>query len=306
MLYAHPRTGLITLTAGVRTTHDRKSIDIVRAIQVGPVQLPPGTAIGGRSWWATTPKFGVQYRGLDNVLFYASYSEGFRSGGFNARASGQAQLNEFRPERAHVIEAGAKSDWFGGRLRVNGSIWQNKWDDVQFIVLENGGTTNKNAGDAKLKGAELEITAKPVPSLTFNGHVGHIDARYTRITPEAAPLTTSGPVSYTPSWTYGLGIQQAIALGAAGQLTARADYSHVGGIAYVALVRKAPAYDLVNARLTWRPAAASPVSISLYALNLFDERYVLSNQDDRAGTTGNYNEIIGPPREVGVEASWRF
>ena len=83
-----------------------------------------------------TPKFAVQYRANDDLLAYASYTEGFKSGGWNARVTDVRDFVDFQPETVKSIELGLKSEWMDDRLRANLTYFQADYDD--FIITEGG------------------------------------------------------------------------------------------------------------------------------------------------------------------------
>ena len=101
-----------------------------------------------------TFRFNATFHATDDVMFYATWSEGFRPGGVNRRGT-------FPPYKADFLtnyEIGWKTEWADNRLRFNGAIFKGDWDDFQFSFLgENGLTNITNAGNAKLEGIEVDV-----------------------------------------------------------------------------------------------------------------------------------------------------
>jgi iron complex outermembrane receptor protein len=102
----------------------------------------------------STHKLNLTYRIDDTKLVYATWSEGFRPGGVNRRGN-------FPPYDADFLtnyEFGWKTTWAGNRMRMNGALFWQDWDDFQFSYLGLNGLTNvTNAGAARIKGIETDI-----------------------------------------------------------------------------------------------------------------------------------------------------
>ena len=109
----------------------------------------------------------------DDVMLYATFSEGFRPGGVNRRGT-------FPPYKADFLtnyEIGWKTSWNGDRLRFNGAIFRGDWDDFQFSFLgENGLTNVTNAGAAKLEGIEVDVQWRATDAFTLFGGLALQDA----------------------------------------------------------------------------------------------------------------------------------
>lgn len=118
------------------------------------------------------PKGGIQWNFDDDKMVYALRSEGFRTGGVN-RSRGNPTL-PFEYERDKLInyEAGAKTQWYDGRLQVNITGYHQIWEDYQLEVTDpsfNFGepfqTVVTNVGDATVDGIDFELTAVPTSGL---------------------------------------------------------------------------------------------------------------------------------------------
>lgn len=112
-------------------------------------------------------KFTATFHATDDAMFYATYSEGFRPGGVNRRGT-------FPPYKADILtnyEVGWKTTWLGNRLRFNGAVYKESWDDFQFSFLgENGLTNVANAeGGADLQGIEMDLQWAVTEGLTLFG-----------------------------------------------------------------------------------------------------------------------------------------
>jgi iron complex outermembrane recepter protein len=113
------------------------------------------------SWTQLTPKIGFSYVFNDDAMMYSSYTEGFRSGGFNGRARSREALGPYDPETVRTIELGLKSDWPRLGLRFNSTLFHSRYEDKQEEFATFIGTSPltviQNASEATLEGAELEL-----------------------------------------------------------------------------------------------------------------------------------------------------
>lgn len=110
------------------------------------------------------PKANVTYKFNDDALVYATFSRGFRPGGINRRGT----LEPYLPDELDNYELGFKTSWADDTLRINGAVYQQNWSNVQFSSLgENGLSVVRNAGNARIRGFEFDVTAVPVQGLTL-------------------------------------------------------------------------------------------------------------------------------------------
>ncbi|TAL28451.1 MAG: TonB-dependent receptor [Phenylobacterium sp.] len=177
-------TDQLTLTAGGRYSWQEK--DFVRRLQRPIATFAATPAVtASEDWSRFTYHLGGNYQINDDAMVYASYSTGFKSGGFNSRAASAATIGPFRPEKARAFEVGLKSDWMENRLRVNVAAFWNKYSDLQVSVFRPAtvGTGEEqvvaNNANERARGVEFEVTALPVDNLTVTASVGYLDADYT-------------------------------------------------------------------------------------------------------------------------------
>jgi iron complex outermembrane receptor protein len=189
----------IKLTAGIRYTDEEKTIGIFdnRAICATTrptclttanlaVNLPAGrqaipTTQRAKIW---TPRFAINYKPNDDMLFFASATRGFKSGGWNARGTAPNLLLPFDPEKVWSYEVGSKTELFDRRLRLNVTGFFLETKDLQtpsaFVDPISGGVTfiTQNFADYQNKGLEVEISAVPFKGLTLYANAGYQDDRY--------------------------------------------------------------------------------------------------------------------------------
>jgi iron complex outermembrane receptor protein len=181
----------VTLTAGARFTDEEKRFDInsnPNPIASG-VLSSEGVAAAGiprRLHTALlTPRFAAQYQLTPDIMFFASTTRGFKSGGWNARGENSASDTAFQPEKIWSEELGMRSTFFDNRLRVNVTSFYAYDEKIQVPaeVLVNGEAVfnTTNPADMEIYGGEFEITALPTPDLTINTAIGVSHAEYTNI-----------------------------------------------------------------------------------------------------------------------------
>lgn len=168
-------TDALTLTVGGRYTRDDKLTE-----QRGNLE-----ADASEDWAEFTPKVGVRYQVNDDAMVYATYAQGYRSGGFNGRVdSFDSATIPYDPEFVDNYEVGFKSEWSGGRLRLNGAIFYMDYTDKQEeIGLRSEGATGQrisvfNAATATMQGLELEVQALVTEGLTVRANFGYLDSEY--------------------------------------------------------------------------------------------------------------------------------
>lgn len=318
-------TEAIELFAGARWTTETKTqsfmsvldnSDGVRSLLPPFIMPAPGASIVALpfstvedTFEAFSPKVGINAEVARGIRLYASYSEGFKSGGFTGRPS-NSQIEAYDPEKVQSYEAGFKTDLFGRRLRLNGAAFHSKYTDIQLLVFNpaNGLFETRNAGDAEINGFELEADARLGARFNVYGGLGYLDAGYTRLSPTVLGITLDTPLPLTPKWTYSLGAQYRIPLGSErGELALRADYNYRGRVSYqleADPLEIQDGYGLLNLRATYA-LPGDALEISVFGTNVTGEDYFTSAQSTLIGT-GTAFASVGDPAEWGVEASLRF
>ena len=257
---------------------------------------------------------GLDYHPAQDILLYAKYSKGYRSGGFNIRGTTSGALLPFSPESAKTAEIGLKSELLDRRLRVNLAAYHTDYRNIQLnsiIAAPPPALTTStvvNAGEQKVKGVEWETTLR-LGALTLNTSGAYTDAKFTKILPSvpATDVTLASMVVGTPKWMAAVSADYAIEMDA-DTLTLHAGYDWRDDTAFanvpprvIGNVQKA--YGLLNARATY--AMKSGLEFSVWGANLADKKYLI-------GTTDQYNSLgylpgfPGEPRTYGVGARYNF
>jgi iron complex outermembrane receptor protein len=198
-------TDNLDITAGVRYTKDEKEFGRrVKFNDFGMAfafteeskidengNLDPNGTVGyyyqDESWSETTPRVVVDYRLTDDLMFYASWAEGYKAGGFNS-AGERNDDPAFDPEEVTNVEFGIKSSWLDDTLRVNAAYFDYEYDNLQaleFIPGEciDGATTGQYqfvTSDVEGDGFELSANWLALNSLELWVNTGTVDAEYVR------------------------------------------------------------------------------------------------------------------------------
>ncbi|MCP3730582.1 TonB-dependent receptor [Sphingomonas sp. MG17] len=127
------------------------------------------------------PAVTVEFRPARGMLLFASYKEGFKSGGYDLDAFAPTPSGDiaFEPEKVQSFEAGAKIDFLDGRARFNVTAFRADYDDLQVSVYNGvAGVETKNAATSRSQGVEVEAQFAPVRGLVLSGSVNYLDAKY--------------------------------------------------------------------------------------------------------------------------------
>lgn len=156
----------------------------------GEVISPVGCAINRRdSFSGVSYTAGLDYKVTDDILIYAKTAKGFRSGGQNLRAPNASAFLPFQPEIAYSYEIGFKSEFFDRRVRLNMAAYTTDVNNIQRTTLISvppippstvAGTATilSNAGKARFRGVEAELTALVFPGFTISASGALVDPKY--------------------------------------------------------------------------------------------------------------------------------
>lgn len=304
-------TSALTLELGGRFTHEKKRFTQVATRIYSGAPLLAGTPSYTleRSWDAFTPRVSLSWKARPNLLTYASFSQGFRSGGFNGRPTSLEEVGSYNPERLDAYEIGMKGQ-FGRAVTLNLAAFRNEYRDQQLLISTVSAFTGlpvvrtENAGRSRIQGLEAELTVRPVPAFTVNAGLGLLDAKYLRYVSVINGVPTdvsSRKPKQAPDVTFTAGAQYTAPLGGDMDATFRVD-----GIfrseAFIEVenteLLKAPDHWMLNASvalgLPW-----SGASLKLSGENLTDRRVVQAGYDARS-SFGFVEAFYNPPRRFFV------
>jgi iron complex outermembrane recepter protein len=179
---------------------------------------------------STTGRIGLQFDVRDDFMTYAQFSSGYKTGGFAIGACNEG----FEPEELDAWELGFKSTWLERRLRLNAAAFHYDYTNLQVeqVVLP---TVIVNNAQARVHGAELELTALPAPAWELSFNATLLDARYTEFVNAdnteavigAQDQDLSGNyLNRSPKFAGGLALQYRETLDRFGALSLRAEARH--------------------------------------------------------------------------------
>ena len=145
-----------------------------------PVAVPIPLRQQAKVW---TPRFAVNIKPTDDVLLFVSATKGFKSGGWNARATTAQGVLPFGRETVWSYEAGVKAELFDRRLRANISVYQADVTDLQILSAGVSATgalafSTRNFADYRNRGVEAEFTIVPVKGLNLFANIGYQNDKY--------------------------------------------------------------------------------------------------------------------------------
>ncbi|MYF10608.1 MAG: TonB-dependent receptor [Gammaproteobacteria bacterium] len=137
---------------------------------------------GKESWTEFTPRVSLDYAFSDDDMVYASWSRGFRSGGFNGRATTPSSIGPYDPEQVDSFEIGLRSMSFDDRLVFNATLFRAIYKDKhESEIYQFGAATEtvvNNAAKATINGLEIESQLAITEKVQLRATVGMIDGKY--------------------------------------------------------------------------------------------------------------------------------
>lgn len=305
-------TDRLKLTGGLRYTWDSRTLD-----QSAPAAQQRFLSRDFRKFnWSAT----VDYQLNDDLLAFAKVSTGYKSGGFNARSVDSG----FLPETVTAYEIGFKSDLLDRRLRINGSIFYNRQDDLQVQQFRAGSggaqSITTNAGKADFKGVELEVSAVPVDGLMLYANGSYIDRNYKKfivrdpVSNDLVDIADRAKFNYTASTTAAAGAEYKFPPFSFGRLSVRADYNYQSKRYFNVSELGTPHYrdivaggrGLLDARIALSDIrmGGGELTVALFGKNITDKKYRVSGID--FGSLGFAGNSYGDPMTWGIDAKVAF
>ena len=320
----------LTVRAGLRYTLDDKENRTIGTLTDDAVPGIPFQIIfenydveAEASFDALTPRIVVEWRpssGLD-LMTYASWSEGFKSGGFDSKVSRASEADRpIREETASNFELGIKSRWLNESLQLNAAVFSTDFHDLQRITLlfdaisgAFDGLRVKNAARASISGAELEAAWAPDERLLFNLAYGYLDARFDEFlagTIQGFDIRRDGNrIPHSPWHSVNLAASYGIELSGGASLALNLDYgwenhswtnsdNAPGRPERLASFQKA--YGVANASLSWT-SPGELWKLTAWGKNLTDTLYA----DQRTSFAGASWAHYSPPRTYGLSIQFQ-
>lgn len=308
------------LTGGARYTHDKRTItgstDLVGTSNPGDntviLNLAPRTTYPSFSEGKPTWRVTLAHNFTPDIMVYASYNRGFKSGNFNTTAP---FAPPFRSETIDAFEVGFKAEAFDRRLRLNGAGFMYKYKNLQLTKLSGSSLFITNATSADVKGIDIDGELVATDWLRFRFGAALLDAKFNEFTGAQFSVRnpngttsilqggtlTGNDLTRSPHTTLNFGAFASYPL-AGGKLNANVNYLHNSGFFWEPDNRlKQPSYGLLNAQIGWT-ADAGRWGINLFAKNLTKTKYSVW----QVATSNGDLYAPAAPRTVGVELSFKY
>ena len=310
-----------TLTAGIRWTEEEK------VFSAGQAYLAPSNrerernfpefANLDRTWTEVSPKLGVSYQLNDDALLYASYAEGFHSGGFFGVNQNTRDFirDQYEPEIAESFEVGYKAMLLDRRLRLNIAAFRNDFTDKQesSVQVDNDtqtvATVFDNVADATYEGWELEAEYLVSENFKVFFNYGYLDASYDEFQTDinasdgvnriedASFLTPRN----APEFTLGIGGTATFQIGN-GELEIYAKYSEIDDVESNLLNTELGHVDAREDLTASIGYYGENYSVVAYGRNLSDEETEVFTPIATLFAVGTVNQ----GRNYGIELSYNF
>jgi iron complex outermembrane recepter protein len=277
-----------------------------------------------QTWNIFTPTAGVQFHFDKDVMAYLNWSKGFKAGGWTTRLSAaitDPKTAEYKPEYSKTWELGLKSEWLNHRLLANAAAYYTDYTGIQLNIQQGISPVYTNAGNAKIKGGELELQWLVGGGLQLNASADYIDAYYTYVNPNAnipqyanpdgstvcpagPPICTFGSpgsptdakLPKTPKYKFSLYPQYDLGLANSAILRFLAQFTYTADMFNDSLNTPElhrPATRMLDASIHY-VAPDSLYDLAVGGTNLTNDRYVTAGSPNYgAGEVGGY---FNPPR----------
>lgn len=294
----------LTLNAGVRYARDKKSWQYSSSTSDGlfntlglPAFILTDITQGvsetqSDSWTKLTPRLAVDYQINDEVMVYASVSQGFKAGGFSAR-------NAFAEEETWSYELGLKSSLLDGRALFNAAVYYYDYDNLQAQVIRNSVLSVVNVPTMKGLGVEADLTFRVSDSLDIISTLAYSDTEIGDFQTDAGNLDGNTP-SYAPENSASLIARYFNDSFSFADIIVRAEASYQSeqffSIFNVADESQS-AYTVFNTRIALKDKDER-WELALFAKNLSDKDYLIN-------AYGLTETVVqrGTPRQIGLQFS---
>lgn len=324
-------TDRLHLGIGLRYTLDEKRGTVFRANYLGATRSPllGGTVrapllvrtnyTNAKDFTQFTPRIALSYDLTDDMTTYASYSQGFKSGGFDMRGDAfltPNTVNGYDPETVDSYEIGLKGAL--DRLTFAAAVFYNEYQDQQVTTQVPAGagiaSFVDNVGSSTFYGAEFEGRLRILDNLSANFAVGYLHSdfeeflRFNLTTMVFEDISNLVVLQNAPDWTGYLGFTWIGDL-AGGALAVTPSVSYRGDSSMFEFpnpILDQKAYSLVDLSIVWTDPT-DRYTLGLYGKNLTDEEYRVGGYNFPGALFDN--SIIGyygPPQTVSASLKVKF
>jgi iron complex outermembrane receptor protein len=289
-----------------------------------------------------SPVVTMEWDANPDTMVYATWTKGYKSGGFDARSNGHpdASVNnglksgaaitgswEFANEEATSVELGSKMSLADGAAELSVAWYMTDYTDLQVSQFDGTlGFNVTNAGEAKVKGIEADGRWALTDNITLTGSVAYLDFNYEKFPnsqcyfqqedTDGDKLCDAGGKrkEFTPELQANLGAAWASEMSNGLELNASLDVSFMDEYLYAANLdprSKQDAYSMVNARIALAGSEGA-WELALLGRNLTDETVINFGGNTPLGGTltggaGNsYYAFVNRPRNIALQVNYSF
>lgn len=309
---------VFTVEGGLRITREEKGVigSVGTTLHIpGMGSIPLGGDLTDLNMADTqvSPMATLAYRPVEDILLYASWGRGNKSGGFN-----DARVTEptFAAEVADSYELGAKSEWLDRRLTLNLIGFYIDYRDLQVRGFEGTTPLFRNAEKAVSKGVELEVVARPMRRWTLSGSAAYNHATYMDFVIPGAGAGGGGldlggnRMPLAPRTSFSLRSDYRAPVAGIGEFYAHGEWNRKSNY-FLDFANSRPGglqggYSVMNARLGL--ALGNGLDISVWGRNLTDADYRVDFIGDLPVPIfgGSQFHLLGAPRTYGIDLKFSF
>lgn len=250
-------------------------------------------------------KIGLDFRPNEDMLYFVSYSRGFKSGGFNG---GFLDLTDgivpadtpYKEEILNSYELGLKSTMADGALRLNATLFYYDYEDYQALTFSGLSQFIDNS-DAEVSGLDLELLWLPSDNWDINLGASFLDTEVDQVTVQGVTISGTEMV-LAPEFS----INGLVRYQVTEALSLQVDFNHQGEHYFDITnsdLSKEDSYTVFNARVGYR--FNENLNVAAYVKNLNDEEYRVYTFDF-TGPAGFNQQFFAPPRWYGVNLTYTF
>lgn len=302
------------LTLGLRYTDDKK--EYTYSGRTNTPGLAPGLTNFDVSdtlnFSSTDPRITLDYQLTDDVMVYATYATGFKSGGVQfSVTTAEAAQQSFDEETLTMYEVGLKSMLWDQRLQLNAALYRYNYEDqqVQSIISINGSPTalTQNAGKSNMNGLEIDVVAMLTQNLTMEFGYTFQDAEFDEF--NSIDGDRSGnKMAYAPDHAANIGFNYLIPLADGGEVTLQGHYAWKDDYYFDfdnSEEARQDSYGVVNLSAWW-DLADGKTRLRAFCNNCGDEEYLNNVTIFPDSLGGGGRQSWAAPRRYGVEVTYNF
>jgi iron complex outermembrane receptor protein len=329
--FTYDLTDQLAIKAGARYSWEKRHLANQSGVGTAATGfvLDPLQWDDSKTWNDFSPSLGVEFRPNDDLLVYANWSRGFKSGtaeiGSTRRTSATQPLPFVDPEKVEAFEVGAKID--SGTIRFNAAGFFQRLKNGQFSLTRPIAAPPffvsllTNAAQSEAYGAEFELLWQPVPEFNLNASLGYLHSEFTEFFskdplnpalfgPGGAAVPDSdlsgNATRMSPKWSINVNPSYDIVLGNGGTITLASNFAYRSKQYHTEFNDERLSQDgyiMLDANVMYTSPSGA-WSVNAWAKNITDELVWAGSFS--VSTSRTIGGTLMPPRSYGVTFGFRF